>query len=167
MAEQIKNQHHSEEIWVTRLLNEQQRAGGWIRLVAGFFDFIFLALVMIVTSTITTFWMVVQSEAPSDNIEFIRRYMWEREFHLYVINWLVLLFVFLLIHFIYALRGKRTVGMRIVDVYVYNEKAEKPTVIQFFKREMLKYLLLPSFFMSFAAQRRPLYDKWSKTYLVK
>ncbi|MDT8862694.1 RDD family protein [Alkalihalobacillus sp. MEB130] len=161
IAEQKSNQ------WVERLLNEEQRAGGWIRLIAAFFDFVFLALILIVTSAITTFWMIVQSEAPSDNIEFIRRYMWENEFHLYVINWIVILMVFVTVHLLYAIKGKRTIGMKIVDLYVYNEKAEKPTGGQFFMREMLKYVLFPFFIMSFGKGRRTLYDKWTKTYLVK
>jgi uncharacterized RDD family membrane protein YckC len=161
IAEQKGNQ------WVQRLLNEEQRASGWFRLAAGFFDFIFLSLILITTSTITTFWMVVQSEAPSDNIVFIRKYMWENEFHLYLINWTVIFIVFLMIHVLYAFKGKRTIGMRIVDLYVYNEDAEKPSGLQFFCREMLKYLLFPFFLMSFGRKRRTLYDKWTKTYLVK
>ncbi|KHF39086.1 RDD family protein [Halalkalibacter okhensis] len=161
------NAEQKENQWVNRLLNEEQRAGGWIRLVAGFFDFIFLSLILILISAMTTFWMVVQSEAPSDNILFIRQYMWENEFHLYVINWIVIFLVFLSIHVLYAFRGKRTIGMKMVDLYVYNEEAEKPSGMQFFGREMLKYVLFPFFLMSFGRNRRTLYDRWTKTYLVK
>jgi uncharacterized RDD family membrane protein YckC len=165
LTEQVRDK--IEEKWINRLLTEDQRADGWIRIWAGFFDFIFLALILIVTSAITTFWMIVQSEAPSDNIEFIRRYIWEHEFHLFLINWGVTLSVFIFIHIIYALKDKRSIGMKIVDLYVYNEKAEKPSGVQFFIREMLKYLLFPFFFMSFGSDRRTLYDKLTKTYLVK
>lgn len=165
MYERVNEQ--SEEKWVKRLLEPKQRAGGWIRLWAGFFDFIFLALIMIVAGALTTSWMFVQSESPSDNIEYIRHYIWENEFHLYVINWIVLLAVFLLVHFIYALKEKRTIGMIMVDLYVYNERAEKPSATQFLLRELLKYILFPFFLMSFLYTRRTLYDKWTKTYLIK
>ena len=165
MREQVNEQ--TEEKWVKRLLDTQQRAGGWIRMWAGFFDFIFLTLIMIVTAAVTTSWMFVQSQSPSDNIDYIRQYIWENEFHLYVINWIVLLIVFLTVHFIYAVRDKRTIGMIIVDLYVYNERAEKPNAGQFFIRELLKYLLFPFFLMSFSSSRRTLYDKITNTYLVK
>ncbi|MFC0560472.1 RDD family protein [Halalkalibacter alkalisediminis] len=165
MYEEVNEQ--TEEKWVKRLLDKHQRAGGWMRLWAGLFDFIFLALIMIITAAITTSWMFVQSESPSDNIEYIRHYIWENEFHLYIINWIVLLVVFFTVHLIYSVREKRTIGMIIVDLYVYNERAEKPSAAQFFIREMLKYLLFPFFLTSFASSRRTLYDKITNTYLVK
>ncbi|WP_100372188.1 RDD family protein [Bacillus sp. FJAT-45037] len=153
--------------WKERLLNKDELASGWYRLLAAFYDFLFLGLVMVIASAATTSWLMVRSESPHTDVEGFTRYLYAHEFHLLVINWLVLAAVFVMTHILYVIRARRSFGMMIVDLHVYNEEAEKPSAWRLLGRETLKYLLFPFVLVTFFKKERPLYEKITKTYLVK
>ncbi|KMJ55361.1 hypothetical protein AB685_27645 [Bacillus sp. LL01] len=153
--------------WKERLLNKNEWANGWYRLLAAFYDFLFLSVVMILTAAGTTSWLMVKSQSPYDDAAGFSYYVWQNEFDLLLINWGILAIVFIGVHLLYVIRARRSFGMMIVDLHVYDEKAEKPSVWRLLYRELLKYILFPFMIVSFFKKERPIYEKITKTYLVK
>ncbi|ERN54656.1 RDD family protein [Alkalihalophilus marmarensis] len=153
--------------WKARLLNKDELASGWYRILAGFYDFLFLSVVLLLASAGTTSWLMVISESPHYDAEGFSRYLYQNEFHLLLINWGILAVIFIFVHFLYVFRAGRSFGMMIVDLHVYNEEAEKPSRLQLLSREFLKYILFPFVIITFFKKERPLYERITKTYLVK
>ncbi|WP_280770815.1 RDD family protein [Salipaludibacillus daqingensis] len=145
-----------------------RNAGGFIRLLALFYDIVVLSMVLFMVGAFTTLWMMVSTDSPfiADPIR-TRDYIFNNEFHLYFINWLILGTVFIIYQYIYPMFKRQTFGMMFTDLTVVDENEQHVTKRKYFQRELLKIVLFPTFFLSFTKGRRPLYDKWSKTYLKK
>ncbi|RXJ02405.1 hypothetical protein DS745_06790 [Anaerobacillus alkaliphilus] len=156
-----------EEKWVNKFLDEKYQASFFSRLLAIFYDLITLAVVLIISGILMTWWMFHQSNAPdTSNLFYIREYIWEHEFHLFVINWIVLGIVAIVVQYIIPMFSKQTVGMKMVGLYLRDENANEISKSQYAKREMLKVFLFPTIFFSFKKGKRPLYDQYSKTFLL-
>ncbi|PYZ95004.1 hypothetical protein CR194_05675 [Salipaludibacillus keqinensis] len=145
-----------------------RRAGGFIRMLAFFYDLVVLAMVLFMFGAASTLWMMVSTDSPfiSDPVG-TREFIFENEFHLYLINWVVLGSVFLFYQYIYPMFKRQTIGMQITDITIVDEHERKISKIKYVQRELLKILLCPGFFFSFGKDKRALYDKLSNTYLMK
>lgn len=149
-------------------LHPDLRAGGWIRLLSFFYDIAILGMFLFMVGGFTTLWMMISTDSPfmADPAR-AREYILENEFHLYVINWVIIGVAFLAYQFLYPSLKRQTFGMMFTDLTLIDENRNKVTKGQFFKREVLKILLFPTFIISFGKERRTLYDKLTKTYLMK
>lgn len=157
-----------EQKWVDKMLDEKYQAGLFSRLVALFYDLMTLAVALLIVGTLTTRWMYGQTNAPElNNMVLIREYIWEHEFHLFVINWAVLGAIAILIQYVFPMFSKQTVGMKLVGLYLRDENAEEISKGQYIKREIMKLYLFPTLFFSIKNGKRPLYDEKSKSYLLK
>ncbi len=157
-----------EEKWVNKFLDEKYQASFFSRLLAIFFDLITLAVVLIISGIVMTWWMFQQSNAPdTSNLVYIREYIWEHEFHLFVVNWIMLGIVALVVQYIIPMFSKQTVGMKIVGLYLRDEQAKEISKTQYLKRELLKLCLFPTIFYSLKKGKQPLYDRFSKIYLLQ
>lgn len=156
-----------EERWRRKFLDVKHQVPFFTRLLAMFFDMITLFIALVTTGIFTTIWMIAQSNAPnSENMTFIRQYIWEHEFHLFVINWILLGIVALSIQYIFPMFSKQTVGMMILGLYLRDEEAKEITKRRYLMREFLKLFLFPTLFLALIKRERPLYDQKSGTYLL-
>lgn len=157
-----------EQKWVNKMLDEKYQAGLFSRLVALFYDLVTLTVALLIVGTLTTRWMYGQTNAPElNNMVIIRQYIWEHEFHLFVINWVVLATIAILIQYIFPTFSKQTVGMKMVGLYLRDENAKEISKSQYLKRELMKLYLFPTLFLSLKKGKRPLFDEKSKSYLLK
>ncbi|QOY36697.1 RDD family protein [Anaerobacillus isosaccharinicus] len=157
-----------EQKWINKMLDEKYQAGLFSRLVALFYDLMTLAITLLIVGTLTTRWMYGQTNAPELNdMVMIREYILEHEFHLFVINWVVLATVAILIQYVFPMFSKQTVGMKMVGLYLRDENAIEISKVQYVKRELMKLYLFPTLFLSLKKGKRPLYDEKSKSYLLK
>ncbi|MBP3950810.1 RDD family protein [Bacillus suaedae] len=144
------------------------RAGGWIRLIALFYDLAVLAMFLFMFAGGTTLWMMISTDTPFiGNPELAREYIMEHEPHLFIINWIILGIVFLFYQYVYPTFKRQTFGMLFTDLTVVNEQCKEITKSQYIKRELLKLILFPTFFLAFGTEKRTLYEKYSNTYLLK
>lgn len=151
-----------------RFLHPNLRAGGWIRSIALFYDLVILTMVLYMTSALTTIWMMTTTNSLFiGDPERARQDIWENEPHLFIINYAILGAVFLIYQVIYPAFKRRSIGMMIADLTLVDEQRQELTKWHYVKRECWKLLLFPTFFLSFWKNRRTLYDKMSKTYLMK
>lgn len=157
-----------EQKWVNKMLDEKYQAGLVSRLVGLFYDLMTLAIALLIVGTLTTRWMYGQTNAPELNdMVLIREYIWKHEFHLFIINWIILAIVAILIQYIFPTFSKQTVGMKMVGLYLRDENAKEISKSQYLKRELMKLYLFPTLFLSLKKGKRPLYDEKSKSYLLK
>ncbi|OIJ11621.1 hypothetical protein BKP35_11825 [Anaerobacillus arseniciselenatis] len=154
-----------EQRWVEKMLDEKHHATAFNRSCAFFYDMVVLVVVLVMTSVVTTWWMGHQSNAPHslEGVQ-LREYILEHEFHLFVINWIVLATVGILFQFIFPMMKRKTIGMRMVGLYLKDEHAKDISKGTYLKRECLKLVLFPTMFIK---GKRPLYDRLTKTYLLK
>jgi uncharacterized RDD family membrane protein YckC len=152
------------EKWISKMLHEKYHAGLFHRLISFIYDIVVIVFVWFVSGIITSFWMLKQSDAPSINLQDIHSYIWENEFHLYLISWVVQIFFVLLFHYVIPMFKRQTIGMSMVGLYLQNKEAKKVSKRQYIKRECLKLFLFPTLFVN---PKRPLYDRLTKTYLLK
>lgn len=157
-----------EEVWRNKLLHPDLRAGGWIRLLAAFYDFVIIGIFIAIFGGASTIWMLITTESPyiGDPV-MTRQYILENEIHLIIITWSIIFVVIVFLQLFYSTWKKQSFGMTIVDLALCDENTGDITRMQYFKRELWKIILFPTFFMSFGRDRRTLYDKLSKTYLMK
>lgn len=160
------------------MLDEKYHVGMFHRILAFFFDMVALAITLMIVGSITTGWMVVQSNAPAaegsdavgtvsaENLTAIREYIMEHEFHLMVINWIVLAGVVLLMQYIFPMFKRKTIGMKILGLYLKDENAQEITKTQYIKREFYKLILFPTMFLMRGKEKRALYDRKAKVYLL-
>ncbi|WP_416150423.1 RDD family protein [Salipaludibacillus sp. HK11] len=145
-----------------------RRAGPYIRLLALFYDLVAIAIVLFVVGQVTTLWMMVSTESPFiGDPQRTRAYIFENEFHLLLINWVILGVTFIFIQYIYPLFKRQTFGMLFTNLTVADEYEQDVTKAMYIKRELFKIILFPTYIMSFSKNRRPLYEKFSNTYLLK
>ncbi len=151
-----------------RFLHPDLRAGGWIRLLALFYDIALLGMFLFMFAGATTLWMMISTETPyiGDPMR-ARQYILENEFHLFIINWVILGAVFIFYQYLYPCLKRQTFGMLFTDLTLVDENRQKITKLHYLKRECLKIVLFPTFFLAFGKERRTFYDKLSKTYLMK
>lgn len=161
---EMKNEAKLKE----QFLHPDLRAGGWIRIVAFFYDLATLGMFMFMFAGATTLWMMIATDTSfiGDPMR-ARQEIIENEFHLFLINWIVLGVVFLIYQFIYPAYKRQTFGMMFTDLVLVDENRKEVTKLHYLKRECFKLLLFPTFIFAFGKQRRPLYDRLSKTYLMK
>ncbi|WNF37937.1 RDD family protein [Bacillaceae bacterium IKA-2] len=151
-----------------RFLAPDLRAGGWIRILAMIYDITVLGMFLIMFGGATTLWMLTKTETSfiGDPMR-ARQDIMANEPHLLIINYIILISVFLFCQIIYPAIKKQTFGMMITDLTLVDEDRKELTFWQYVKRECWKILLFPTFVLSFIKERRPLYDKMSKSYLMK
>ncbi len=157
-----------QEKWVDKMLDQKYHANFMYRILSFFYDVVVLVVALTIVGSITTWWMFSQTNAPDmTNMNLVREYMWENEFHLFVINWIVLAVVAILIQYVYpAFSKQQTVGMMMTGLYLRDENAKKIDKRQYLKRELMKLYLFPTVLLTLRGER-PLYDEKSKTYLLK
>jgi hypothetical protein len=120
-----------EQEWVNKMLDEKYQAGFFPRVVGLFFDLITLLVTLIIFGVITTWWMYKQSNAPDLNdMVLVREYIWEHEFHLFVISWIVLAIVAILTQYVFPMFARQTVGMKMVGLHLRDENAKEVTKSQ-------------------------------------
>ncbi|OIJ15490.1 hypothetical protein BKP35_00400 [Anaerobacillus arseniciselenatis] len=168
-----------DQKWIEKMLDEKHYAGIVSRLVAFFYDLVALVVTFIVVGNVMTMWLVVQSNSPMTedvspmgalsgvNLTELRAYIYEHEFHLMVINWIVIVLALLLIQYIFPMFKRQTIGMKILGLYLKDEKAQDITKKQYLKRELFKLIMFPTIFQMFGKEKRPLYDRRAKVYLLK
>ncbi|WP_026672112.1 RDD family protein [Alkalihalobacterium bogoriense] len=165
---ELKQETQTEKELKDRFLHRDLRAGGIIRTIALFYDAVILGMVLYMVAGGTTLWIMTNTETLFiGNPERARQDILENEPHLFIINYVILGSIFLIYQFIYPMFKKQTFGMMIADLTLVDENRQPLTKRHYLKRECLKLVLFPTYFMSFGKERRTLYDKLTNTYLMK
>ncbi|MDQ0255806.1 putative RDD family membrane protein YckC [Evansella vedderi] len=158
-----------EDKWVKKMLDERYYAGFSQRVIAFFYDMFSLLVVLCLVGSVSTWWVVSRSNAPDDaTLTQLMDYIYEYEFHLVIINTVVLSLTAIVFHFILPAFKRQTIGMKMVGLYLLDENANEITKGQYLKRELLKLVLFPTLFMLLIGKgKRPLYDRMTGVYLLE
>ncbi|MCT8138325.1 RDD family protein [Anaerobacillus sp. CMMVII] len=157
------------EVWIKRLLAKQYRAGIRSRFFAFIYDMFCLYFVWVFVGIFTSAWMVLSSDAPLDyNLLEVRDYILQYEAHRFYINIGIQLIAVILYIFVLpiAILEHRTLGMMLLGIKFLDENADEITTKVFLKREILKWILFPGFFLSLSKEKRSTADKLSGTYVT-
>jgi uncharacterized RDD family membrane protein YckC len=154
--------------WIKKLTATQYRASIWSRFLGFFYDLAAMFFLWLIVGIITTSWMLISSNSPSDDFSFIRTYILENEPHLYYTGVAIQFLALLLYVFILPLTFKtpRTPGMMIVGTKFLDLKANEITKLTFLKREFLKWVFFPGILLLLTKDKQSAADKLTKTYVT-
>ncbi|WP_202078676.1 RDD family protein [Caldalkalibacillus salinus] len=158
-----------DQKWIDKMLAPQLRAGWQSRAVCFFYDGVYLLLLMLGMTFLTTIWMLIIVEPPytMDPLE-IRRYLVDHHPHLLMVDHALKVSAFVLYFFMFPLIGHdyRTLGMVTFGLSFMNEKGQRITRRQYLVRETCKWLMFPGCYQVLKKDKRALHDKWAGTYMV-
>ncbi|MFN7250570.1 MAG: RDD family protein [Anaerobacillus sp.] len=156
------------EQWIQKLTAVHYRASFWSRILGFIFDLVTMFFLWLIVGVFTTLWMLVTSNAPSDDFIFIRTYILENEPHLFYTAIGIQIVVLLLYLFILPITFKypRTVGMMIAGTKFLGTDAKEITKLTYLKRELLKWILFPGALLLFRKNKQSAADLLTKTYVT-
>lgn len=161
-------EEQKEQEWIARILDPRMRASWLARLVCFLYDCIYLFLIIFLTSVFTTIWMLISAQPPYDLELFeIRQYLLDNHPEMFVIDRIIKVIVAILYFLVPAFtRNPRTLGMVSFGVSLMNDQGDDISAKQYLKRECLRWLLFPGFFLALGPEKRALHDRLTNTYVV-
>ncbi|RXJ00404.1 hypothetical protein DS745_12815 [Anaerobacillus alkaliphilus] len=149
------------ELWIKRLLADRYRASFSMRFLSFCYDMLGLFLLWLLIYSVITGWLVISAEVSPFDYSYLR----EHKPHLLylALGWVTFFYIFI---FPLINAERQTMGMMLIGLKIVDENAEKLTRVGFLKRECLKWVLFPGFFLTLTSEKQSLADKLSKTFIT-